>query len=584
MTFLTLTLRNVCCHWRINGLLLTGAALASACLTGVMLADDLISLKLKESALVRLGNIEWALDGGAHFFPANLAGRIMDATSAQVTPALRIYGMAENAPSGTATHRITPIQILGVEESFWSLTRTRDPALSPDSLALNQQLASTLQVKTGDRVSIHFPKPALISRTAPLFTPEPPAALHATFTVNTIVGDPQPGRFDLEVNRPTPCTAFVSLTRLQQVSGLEAKANLLLAVTPPSAAGAPTINSSGLSNLNGAVRTVWRLEDIGLHLRTIGNGRLFQLECDRILMPPALDRTRADMSKSVGALTYPVNSIARTGDQPALKTPDSLVIALSPAQDTALGAVTPGMRDDEIIISPWLAGCLNVRPGDSVTLAYYRLGATNERIETNRTFTVRRLAEPHEMEQERELSTFPPGRPLAGRATEQTNAPPATPKAFVTLKAGQEMWAGRAGELTAVRFRSHEGGHEAVTDVLLHQLDPTLLGLAFTPARTTAIQAASETVDLGDVFRGLSFCLMAAGLLFIGMMFAHGVERRHSETRLLLALGFRSGQLRRLWIQECLLITLTGAALGAFLGPLYMRTVIRALGWMSGLS
>lgn len=598
MTFFTLTLRSACFYWRTNTLILTGALLASAILTGVMLADDLITLKLKEAALIRLGHIEWALHANDRFLPTELTPGLEEETGARMTPALLFHGNASKATPGTETRTIAPLQILGVEESFWRLARTREPApvLPPEGLAINEKLATALQLKPGDQVSIHFRKPTLMPPDTPFTSLEKAETLHATFTVSSIVSAPQLGRFSLAANRDIPCTAFVSLPRLQQLAGLKDKLNLLLAGVPPPSDGTADVTNPGLTNLNPALREVWRLKDAGLRLRTIDNGLLYQLEGDRIFMDHAIGNALSDMRKTVGALTYFVTSIARAGDRPGIETPYSFVVALSPTEDAALGLVNAEMQDHEIIISRWLAENLEARPGDSLKLTYYALGATNRFFETNRVFTIRRIAEMNEVARERELGPFFPGLTEAGRCAEWTSRMPldrdkladvaneaywreyrATPKAFVTLKAGREMWANRLGDLTAIRFRANEEGAEAVTEVLLRQLDPGLLGLAFKPVRTEAINAADEGMDRGDLFRAISYCLAVASLLLTIRLFLFGVRQRTGETDLLRVLGFRSGQIHRLWIQEGVLIALTGATVGAFLGPFYLRAMMALL-------
>src|SRR5215510_13634855 len=59
-----------------------------------------------------------------------------------------------------------------------------------------------------------------------------------------------------------------------------------------------------------------------------------------------------------------------------------------------------------------------------------------------------------------------------------------TPKAFVTLAAGQAMWGNRFGNLTAIRFPVPEGDdasrfRDSVEQSLLFNMSPAALGLRF---------------------------------------------------------------------------------------------------------
>jgi hypothetical protein len=80
-----------------------------------------------------------------------------------------------------------------------------------------------------------------------------------------------------------------------------------------------------------------------------------------------------------------------------------------------------------------------------------------------------------------------------------------TPKAFVTLAAGQEMWSNRFGNLTAVRYPSANNSVPDLTEALRRQLDPATVGLAFQPVRAQALAASEQAFDFGQLFLGFSF-------------------------------------------------------------------------------
>jgi len=613
MTLLKLTLRNIFYYRRAHALVLTGTLVATAILVGALLVGDSITFSLKQSALLRLGNIQFAMETRGRFFPADLADRLRNETGAKTAPALLFRGVAltsllkseqspHNGPSGTCpqchsaagmvprlteSRQINNIQILGVQDSFWDFATGPKPTLTHDGIAINKKLATELQVQRGDPISIRFSKPALMSRDAPLSSQEKNDTLRATFTVEDIVQDDQLGRFSLAANQQIPCTVFVNLPWLQDTAGVKHQANLLLA------------GGSGLAtseDMNQAIRKIWRLEDAGLTLRTINGGRLYQLECERIFMDPSIDAALADMSKSVGALTYLVNSIARTNGIPLPETPYSFVIALAPSSDPTLGMVFPGMHDNEIIVNRWLADQLTASPGDAVKLTYYEFGALNQFVETNRVFKICRVAEMSDLTEERALGpNFPGltdaekcaewdiGMPLQKNKMENPaneaywNAYRTTPKAIVTLKAGQEMWANQFGNLTAIRFRANENGAEAITEVVREHLNPHELGLVFLPIRQAALKAAEETMDFGQLFLGMSIFLIVASLMLTGLLFAFGVQSRAEETGIMLAMGFQPKKIHQLWIQECLFIAALGSIAGALLGTLYTQAMIWGL-------
>ena len=78
-----------------------------------------------------------------------------------------------------------------------------------------------------------------------------------------------------------------------------------------------------------------------------------------------------------------------------------------------------------------------------------------------------------------------------------------TPKAFVTLAAGQKMWGNRFGDVTAIRFPVPEGVSaeefkQALTKAFLHLVQPKDVGLRFEAVRAQALKAAAQGQDLGS--------------------------------------------------------------------------------------
>ncbi|MHC4600178.1 MAG: FtsX-like permease family protein, partial [Planctomycetota bacterium] len=158
-----------------------------------------------------------------------------------------------------------------------------------------------------------------------------------------------------------------------------------------------------------------------------------------------------------------------------------------------------------------------------------------------------------------------------------------TPKAFVTMKAAQKMWANPWGRLTGILF--HIPSREVPED-LLNKLPPEAFGFRFRDVRAEAEKAGSSGVDFGQLFLGLSFFLIVSALVLTGLLFALGVQDRTSETGLLLALGFTRKKVAGLHLREGLLLVLLASAIGMGGGVLYNLGVIAALGtlWRGAVS
>ena len=83
-----------------------------------------------------------------------------------------------------------------------------------------------------------------------------------------------------------------------------------------------------------------------------------------------------------------------------------------------------------------------------------------------------------------------------------------TPKAFISLSSGRQLWESRWGSLTSIRMLSN-GNMIAEADrfrvALRNAIDPLSLGFVVYPARSLALEASSGTTDFGLYFIYFSF-------------------------------------------------------------------------------
>jgi ABC-type lipoprotein release transport system permease subunit len=434
--------------------------------------------------------------------------------------------------------------------------------IPPDSAALNSALAEQLRVKAGDTIILHVQKPSVLSQEAPI-SPREDVATGLRLTVRAVVADAQFGRFGLQANQASPLNAFLPLSWLQGKVDQPGRANLLLTSGPK-----PDL------------RQHWTLADAGLQWRDVPGGS--ELRSGRVFIDPEIVATGHFDQGLV--LTYFVNEL-RDGQK---STPYSMV--------TAAGAplVPADMLDNEIIIGSWLAEDLQAKVGDELQLTYFVLGATHRLEEKRDSFRVRGLAPMEGPTADRTLMPDFPGIAKAektenwdaGFAIDMQKIRPkdeaywkqyrGTPKAFVTLAAGQLMWSNSFGDVTAIRFPAGVSRQE-VERQMLSKLDPAALGLAFTPVRQQALAASSQSEDFGGLFIGFSFFLVVAALILLALLFHFGLERRATEIGILLAVGWRPGQIRRLLLLEGVAVAAVGGVLGVAGGILYAKAILFGL-------
>lgn len=572
MTLANLVFQSLRFHARAHLGAVLGAAVGAAVLAGALVVGDSVRGSLRDMALTRLGKTELALVSNDRFFRAQLATALQQAAGGTIVPAIQVQGTAALS-DGSA--RANSIQVLGIDDSFWKLglEPVSFPHPGPGEAALNKPLADQLRVKAGDRIVLRVNKPSSLSREAPI-APQEDFALALPLTVRAVVPDEQMGRFSLQANQISPFNAFLPADWLAERLEVPGRANLMLA----------TAADPAPERLNQALAHTWQPADAELTLRELPGGGC-ELRTSRVFLDPPV--AAAAMNAATNAnliLTYFVNEL-RLGDR---ATPYSMV--------TAMGApvVPPGMGADEILVNAWLAEDLEAKPGDSITLAYFVIGASRTLVERTNTFRVRGIVPMEGAAADRTLMPDFPGLDKADSTHDWDSSIPiqldrirpkdeeywkqhrGTPKAFITLAAGQKIWNNRFGDVTAVRYPGPVQP-ESISQAILRSLPPAAVGLSFQPVRAQALAASEQGQDFGQLFLGFSFFLLIAALLLMALLFQFGIERRAEEVGTYLAIGFTPKQVRRLLLWEGIALAVIGTILGVPGGIAYAHAMLYGL-------
>ncbi|HVF10989.1 MAG TPA: ABC transporter permease [Abditibacteriaceae bacterium] len=589
MSAAKLAWRSLRFYWRTHLAVVLGVAVSTAVLVGALAVGDSVRHSLRTMALARLGQVELALAPQNRFFrdqlAADLEAELKTESDVVASSVLQLRGTAiVNGGAARANH----VQVNGVEQRFWNLgsTTSRFTKKTSDEVVVNERLAQQLDLKPGDELLLRVERPSLLARDAPLSTKED-ASTALRLTVAAIAGDADFGRFSLQANQIPPYNAFVPLEVLQQATGQPGRANMILmGGSRRKFQGETATKNLTPDAANAALRKKWQLADANLQLRELPQRKVHELSTERVFLEPAV--TTAAMNVSPGAqgiLGYFVNEL-RVGNR---ATPYSIVAAV----DHPL--MPSGMRDDEILINRWTAEDLQAKPGDALTLRYYVLGPMRQLEEKSARFRIRAIVP---LAGAWADSGFMPAFPGIAEAENCRDWEPGididlarirpkdevywdryrgAPKAFMTLRAGQRLWDNRFGNLTAVRYPSNAISRSTIEDGIRQKLTPAASGLYFQPVRQQALAAGEQALDFGQLFLAFSFFLIVAALLLTALLFALGIEQRSAEAGTLLGLGFTPGQVRRLFLQEVLVLVLLGSLIGAGFGTLYTRAVLHGL-------
>jgi ABC-type antimicrobial peptide transport system permease subunit len=526
----TLLARNLAWYWRTNAAVLLGVATATGVLGGAALVGESVRASLRDLVLERLGNTD-SIVTRAGFFRQDLAAALQPAT-----PIIALEGVVGHEAG---------VEVYGMD--------------TPQVL-ITAALAQELGAKPGDDILLRIPKPSSIPIES-LQGRRDDAIRTIRLTVGQVRDLPS---FSLRPQQGDVRAVYVPLARLQRELNQPGKVNTIL------------VDHASID-----LKQHYTLADVGLRIRTLEKPGCLSLESDSALIGDAV----ASAAGSIGfriqpILTYLANGI-RVGKR---EIPYSLV--------TALDSELAPARDDGITLNDWAARELGARLGDPVTLEYY-VWRSDARLHTETAqFRVERIvplagdaADPNfapdypGITESRNLRDWDPPFPLdmtrIRPADEQYwNRYRTTPKAFIRLARGRELWGTRFGSLTSIRIFPPS---PAFAEALRTALDPRRAGLSVVPVRSQALEAARGATDFGEYFIYFSFFLMVSALLLTGLFFKLGIEQRTREIGVLRSLGFSASKIRSLFLLEGAVLAVAGAVAGVGVALLYGALVLLGL-------
>ena len=528
----------------------------------------------------------------------------------------------ETSNGATGTQRVVragQVNVYGADERLWELLEHGAVELPGDGeIVLNRRAADQLAtegpdgprpVRPGDQVTVWIELPSSIPRDT-LLGERQQTSTEMPLRVAAILDEEHgAGRLELNPNQQLPLTAFVSLETMQRNLGLErrrdretrtihpARVNALFVAAKPRANADAETAESAADQLTTLLRKGLQLAD--LRLRIVENEELgyVSLESEEQILPTAIrDATRRAAEelnlRASPVLVYLANEIANADPSKVDERNKagyamySVVAGLPLPLEPPFGPLAfAGERPElplsatEILINEWLAADLNVAPGDEIVLKFFEVGSHGELPEQERRFTVRGIVEMTGPGTDRTLTPNVEGitdartfsdwerqpfpmdfERITPRDEEYWEEYRATPKAFLSLEAAQDLWRSRYGDLTSFRVEGSDA--DAFRSALLESLDLREVGLAFRPVKQEGLEAASGTTDFAGLFIGFSFFLILSATILIGLLFRLGIERRGAQVGLLSAVGFTSNQVRRQLLAEGTIVVVLGALAG----------------------
>jgi putative ABC transport system permease protein len=610
MSSLRLILASLFHYWRTNLAVACGVAVATAVLSGALLVGDSVHGSLERIALDRLGRIDDALVTD-RFFSAELAGELAGEAARRgcpldAAPAVLLRATLEN-PGSQAAARAGRVELVGCDERFWEFGTGRPRNLpGAHEIVLNQPMAQRLGARIGDTILLRLPRQSPIPADTALGKKKETVRMERV-VVREIISAEGLGRFGLWPTQRPPQNAYVSLAWLQQSMNEPGRVNAILVANrqcdqtnsrrlPAPGSGEGGEAGTFARDLSDVLRP--RLSDYGLRVERAPAG-YWTVTCDRMLISPATEQAIVQSLSFVPhpSLTYLANTLYCNGREIPYSTIAAIDFATRPPLGPMLsrdGKPLSPLGVGEIALNSWAADQLRARPGDSVQVTYFEPesvgGQLREKTVSLQLAAVVKLAglaadralvpAVKDMTDQLTMSNWDPPFPFDARRIRpadedywKQHGP--TPKAFVSLATGRQLWGSRFGQTTAIQVA--EEGVEPLHTQLERRMDPAAMGFVFQPVRRQALAAAAGTTPFGVLFLSFSFLLIAAAAMLVALLFRLGVEQRARQIGTLLAIGLSRRQVGWLLMGEGFWVAAGGSLLGVPLGVGYAALMLLGL-------
>lgn len=606
MTTGQLLQRNLSYFWRTNLAVVAGVAIAVSVLAGALLVGDSVRGSLRDLFLQRLGNTDQIITSNG-FFRDQLAADI------QSNQKFSASGFAATAPlialEGTVTHEASKrlgsgVRVYGVDERFWKFHGRENRAPLNREILVSEALARELGGNAGDALLLRVEKPSEIPVES-LHSKKEDLGRTLRLTMREALSSDALGEFSVQAQQSETRAVFVPLKLLQQELEQEAKANLILVDDRSASEAESGTQSRKLEVLGPILKETASLEDYSIKLTVLNEQQAISVESSAGFIPEAMARkveTAAESAETSGAwpfLSYLINGIRRDDGR---EIPYSIVTGAdskmlefmqhdelghrSGCDASATSGNTPATAQlPPIIFNEWARSDLQVKLGDRVTLDYYVWLEEGQLATRSTEFRVACIIPIEGIAADRNLVPDYPG--ITESETLGDWDPPfpidlkrvrpqdedywknyrTTPKGFIPLTVGQEIWQTRFGKLTSLRVSPKQGhtlaeAQQVLVRRLRETLDPLQAGFSILPVRAQGLEASRGATNFGEYFLYFSFFLVISALMLTALFFKLGVEQRLREIGIMQAIGFPASRVRKVFLLEGVVLAVAGSLIG----------------------
>jgi putative ABC transport system permease protein len=571
-----LILRSLVYYWRTNLPILAGVAIAVAVLSGALLVGQSVRDSLRRLLYERIGATEYLITA-ERFFSEELAQAFTP--EYESCPIIYLKGVVINEQSGVRSHNVN---VYGVDERFWKLQGLAVPSFSGNRSALvGVPLAQQLGIQPGNGLLLRVETQQAIPREW-LYGRRDNIGRTLRLTCSEILSAEKLGEFSLHPNQGSVYSIFVPIQRLQKDLAQLSRSNaIVLSHRKP---------GSEMLSIQDVIEKHSTLQYLGLNLRELPSGSGFSFESDRIILGDSIAQSALQTIRGFGwevspIYTYLAVSIRAKGHEipySVITAADLGKGALRSIKELTPTAPPPADATAQIWLTDWAARDLSASAGDPVEVDYF-IWAEGGKLETQTSrFRLAGIVStsgdidaslaPHipGVTDARSINSWDPPFPLdLSRIRREDeaywNKYKATPKAFITLAQGQKLWASRFGKLTALRISPRndlKSSQAQFAETFLKSINAQSTGFTVNPVKEQGVAASQGSTDFGEYFIYFSSFLIAAAILLAALFFKLMVEQRSREIGILQASGYSASRLRKNFLFEGILLSVSGSIAG----------------------
>jgi ABC-type lipoprotein release transport system permease subunit len=527
---------------------LSASIFCAALMTGHSLHEG-----LRRNLAKRIGDLKSAL-----YFPEGTAGLNVINARPDTQAALFVKGELLDESGQVCANQA---RIIGIVPQKGLSSQT--------NVFLNNRARAILR---GNEGSIRFKKPTGLSIELPVGDTKNSRILrraihipesHTETSVSEFLITPD---FALEPSTLPPINVFVPYALLATALELDGKANLFVSKHDP-------------------LSLPFSAEDYGLDIQPSTSGTVIKSKA--IYLPSALKTIFSDTTATKSASFYLADSFEANGRD----TPYGFVGAVTPS----LCGTSPEMRDDEVVITMWLAQHLNVTTNQALLLKWRRFEPNGRLIPDERTFRISSIISTEDAANMKAyMPVFPGMKDVDSCAAWDVGMPMdekklkdeaneaywkqwrETPKLFMTASAGVSCFGSVLGNAMCLQINATP---DAVRTRIATSLSAQEAGAYTVQLATDGARAAAGSTDFNGLFIGMMFILIISSILLATLTLSLTLESRKHDIALLLATGWTRKRciipLLSEWVPTITIASLIGVLMGTELTRILIWSLAR---------